>query len=331
MFLFSAIAFAVCQCFNKHNFYVFENGVTSLNFSVQTDVINARASRTTHPKTLGLLKKFYRLLDGSFEIITPYYRKTKEEIIKVFQKLNRLDMIASAVSCSSTRNNSSMIPHCGCCSQCIDRRLAVFAADLEKYDGTYAEDFIVEIKDHETSQRLYQQMRFASANGYSNLNDMLKNYGSETQDAVQFWPCDNPEDSLNEIHDLLMRYSDSALRAAKSIQLEYEDLRRPVKDNSFLRIVSGREYLKTPYERRIEEIDEKLKISLPKMFKSNKPKNENDFNDKVVALLSSSNERWMREFPVIAFGITNYRADESFDGLIIESKYIRDNTGSARR
>lgn len=326
MFLFSAIAFAICQCFNKHNFYVFENGVTSLNFSVQTDVINARASRTTHPKTLGLLKKFYRLLDGSFEIITPYYRKTKEEIIKVFQKLNRLDMIASAVSCSSTRNNSSMIPHCGCCSQCIDRRLAVFAADLEKYDGTYAEDFIVEIKDHETSQRLYQQMRFASASGYSNVKDMLKNYGSETQDAVQFWPCDNPEDSLNEIHDLLMRYSDSALRAAKSIQLEYEDLRRPVKDNSFLQIVSGREYLKTPYERRIEEIDEKLKLSLPKMFKSNKPKNENDFNDKVVAILSSSNERWMREFPVIAFGITNYRADESFDGLIIESKYIRDKT-----
>ena len=326
MCLFSAIAFSICQCFSKHSFYVYENGVTSLNFAVQTDVINARASRTTHPKTLGLLKRFYRLFDASFDIITPYYRKTKEDIVKVFQKLNRLDLIASSVSCSSTRTKSSMCPHCGCCSQCIDRRFAVFAAALADYDASYAEDFIYDIKDHETSQRLYQQMRFASAKDYRTVFDMMKHFGSETQDAVEFWPCDNPDDSLDEIHELLLRYSDSALRAVKQIQLKYEDLRNPVASNSFLKIIADREYLKTPYERRAEEIDEKLKISLPQMFKTERPKNENDFNDKVMALLTGSDERWKREFPIISFGITSYRADGSYDGLIIESKYIRAKT-----
>lgn len=326
MFLFSAIAFAICRCFDKHKFFVYENGVTSLNFPVQTDVFNARASRTTHPKTLGLLTRFYRLFDPYFEIEAPYYRKTKEDIVKLFEKYNRLDLIASAVSCSSTRTKHSMCPHCGCCSQCIDRRFAIFAAELTDYDGEYAEDFVRKINDNETSQRLYQQMRFASGKDYFSVFDMSKNFATELQEAVEYWPCDNPEDSVYEIFELLNRYSKSALKAAKQMQMKYDDLRMPISDKSFLKIISNREYLKTPFERRAEEIDKKLAVTLPILFKTERPKNENDFNDKIVALLSSADARWQREYPVISFGNTSYRADGSFDGLIIESKFIRNKT-----
>jgi len=61
MFLFSAIAYAICDCFGKHQFYVHENGITSINLQGQGDVINARASRTTHPKTMCLIKNFLRV------------------------------------------------------------------------------------------------------------------------------------------------------------------------------------------------------------------------------------------------------------------------------
>ena len=326
MFLFSSIAFAICECFGKHHFYVYENGVTSLNFSVQTDVINGRASRTTHPKTLGLLRKFFKLFDPSFDIIAPYYMNTKEDIVLKFKEFGRLDLIASAVSCSSTRTKHSQCPHCGCCSQCIDRRLAMFAAGLTDYDSMYAEDFIHSIQSFETTQRLYQQMHFASAKSFQTQFDLMKNYGDETQSAIEYWPCDNPEDSLDEIHRLLMRYSDSAMRAVKQIQLKYDDPRKPITDNSFLKIISDREYLKTPFERRIDEIDKKLRSSLPLMFKTEKPKNENDFNDKVVGLFQSAEEHWFREYPIIKFGITQYRADVYHDCLIVESKYIRGST-----
>ena len=169
-------------------------------------------------------------------------------------------------------------------------------------------------------------MRFASAKDYQTPFDLLKNFGSETQDAISFWPCDNPEDSLTEIHELLMRYSDSALRAVKQMQLKYDDLRNPVLANSFLKIVANREYLKTPYERRIAEIDEKLKLAIPQMFNAEPPSNENDFNDKLVAILKSSNEHWLREFPMLLFDPTHYRADASYEGLVIESKYLRGST-----
>ena len=258
--------------------------------------------------------------------MAPYYRKTKEDIIKVFSQLDKLDLVSSAVSCSSTRTKRLMFPHCGCCSQCIDRRIAVFAADCFDHDCQYATDFIQGENDAETSQRLYQQMRFASGKDYSSPFDLMKNYPTEIQDAVEYWPCDNPEDSLFEIHELLERYSDSFFRAVKQIQWKYEDLRNPVAENSFLKIVSSREYLKTPFERRVEEIDKRLRDNIPMLFRTGKPKNENDFNDKIVALLQSNTERWLREYPVIVFGITNYRADSSCDGLIIESKYIRGTT-----
>ena len=259
-------------------------------------------------------------------ITAPYYLKTKEDIVGIFKDVKRLDLLRSAVSCSSTRTKSSMIAHCGCCSQCIDRRLAIFAAGLADWDCEYANDFLIRIRDKETTQRLYQQMRFASANSFQTENDLFLNYGSETQEAIEYWPCDNPEDSLKEIHELLMRYSDSAMRAVKQMQLKYEDLRTPIAEDSFLKIVTKREYLKTPFERRVEEIDERLNCCLPLMFKSDRPKDENDFNNKIVALLKSPGERWFREYPVLAFGITSYRADSSHDDLIIESKYIRGKT-----
>lgn len=131
---------------------------------------------------------------------------------------------------------------------------------------------------------------------------------------------------MNEIHELLLRYSDSALRAVKQMQLKYDDLRYPVAANSFLKIVANREYLKTPYERRIAEIDKKLRLAIPQMFNAVPPTNENDFNDKLVAILKSSNEHWLREFPMLLFDPTHYRADASYDGLVIESKYLRGRT-----
>ena len=69
-----------------------------------------------------------------------------------------------------------------------------------------------------------------------------------------------------------------------------------------------------------------LVYDVPLMFNTEKPKNENDFNDKIIGLLKTADERWLREYPTLKFGITHYRADGSFDGLIVESKYIRTNT-----
>ena len=173
MFLYSAIAFAICNCANKHSFYVYENGITSINLPPQADVVNARASRTTHPKTLGLMKKVFRFFDAGFDIIAPYYNKTKEEVFKVFTIYNEQELLSSSVSCSSTRK-LDIINHCGSCSQCIDRHFAAYASGLEEYDVEYTNDFITQIPNEDTKQRLWQMLRIASAEKLQTPEELLK-------------------------------------------------------------------------------------------------------------------------------------------------------------
>ena len=326
MFLYSSIAFAICNCIGKHYFSIYENGITSINLPIQADVFNARASRTTHPKTINLMKKIFRFIDDKFEIHTPYYDKTKEDILTVFSAYNENNLIKSSISCSSTRKKPNSFKHCGSCSQCIDRRLAAYASNMHEHDDEYAVDFISSIPDDETKQRLIQMLRFASAANYKSSFELFKNFPEEITILIENWHLDKSEDSLEEIFSLLSKYSDSVIRAVKTIQLKYDNPLTPLTNNSFLSIISTREYLKTPIQLRIEELDKMLIKSIPQLFHSNAPKDENDFNNKLKALLTAADYHFTREYPVLLFGVTSYKADISDGDLIVESKYLRGTT-----
>ncbi len=326
MFLFSAIAFAICNCYKRREFFVHENGITSINLRKQVDSVNARMSRTTHPKTIGLLREFFRLFDKDFDITTPYYNKTKSDVMEIFKSYREENIISSSVSCSSTRNKpGNSYTHCGCCSQCIDRLFAVYAARLEEYDVVYADDVIRQIPNKKTRQILYNTLRLACAESGSSKDELYVNYTDEITDVINYWPEDNPDDSLDEIYRLFGRFGDSVIRAIKSIQLKFEDPRATVDKNSLLGIVAGREYLNTPIQVRVNEIDAMLRKAIPMSFQREKPKNETDMNDKIQGLLSTQGA-FTREYPVLQFGETAYKADHAKEGLIIESKFPRGTT-----
>ena len=219
MFLFSAIAFAICNYYSKDELFIYENGVTSLNLSKQTDVINARSSRTTHPKVIGLLQKLYSYFSADFIIRTPYYKKTKEDIIKLFNQYQEVDLIQSSVSCSSTRDTHEEFPHCGCCSQCIDRRFAVYAAGLQEADFTYALDVTRDPLDLETRHRITALLYFAEHEIGDSKYDFLKKHSQEIMDIIDFWPG-SKEESLDEIFDLYCRYRDSIKSAIANMDID---------------------------------------------------------------------------------------------------------------
>jgi len=321
MFLFSAIAFAICNCYGKHEFYVYENGITSMNLSKQVDVINARASRTTHPKTLGLLRIFYKIFDNSFDIIAPYHNRTKAEIINVFKTYEEQNIITSSVSCSSTRTKPDE-PHCGGCSQCIDRRFAIFGSELEDDDTIYSNDFVREIDGREIIQRLTNTLRLAHKEDIKTRDDFLCKYPTEINELIEYWPGTNPDDKLNDIYSLVCAYGDSVIRAATKMRNKYDNIVMSIKDNSLLGILNKREHLKTPFEIRVSSIDIILQSAIPTMFQREKPKIENDFNDKLEAILNTHGV-FAREYPALAFGITTYKPDHSQGALLIESKYLR--------
>ena len=58
-FLHNAAAFAIAETFKQDNFYVYANGIDSMNFGISQDLLNADASGTADSKTLGLFEKLF--------------------------------------------------------------------------------------------------------------------------------------------------------------------------------------------------------------------------------------------------------------------------------
>ena len=145
----------------------------------------------------------------------------------------------------------------------------------------------------------------AAMEGTKDSNDFFNKYPNELMDVLEFMPGDNVDDKLYLIFDLYCRYSESILDGVKKMQVKYEDLLKPTPHNSLLEMVANRDYLQSPIRQRVEQINDLLKSAIPTMFQREKPKNENDFNDKVEAILESGQGKFKREYPIIRFGLAN--------------------------
>jgi 7-cyano-7-deazaguanine synthase in queuosine biosynthesis len=130
-FLFTAIASIVARLFKLNRIRFYENGVISLNLPISPQVLDTRATRTTHPQALrGLERLLRRVFGTAFEIQNPYLWKTRTQIISEIRASGHADMCALSSSCSRTMAATVEHPHCGRCSQCVDRRLGALAAGL---------------------------------------------------------------------------------------------------------------------------------------------------------------------------------------------------------
>jgi calcineurin-like phosphoesterase family protein len=134
-FLFAALTGVVARALELSEARFYENGVVSLNLPVCGQVVGARATRTTHPKTLTLFARFFsEVFDIAFRFENPFLWKTKAEVINVLSANQSLELLAQSMSCAHTRAMTERAKHCGACSQCIDRRFGVLAAGAESYE-----------------------------------------------------------------------------------------------------------------------------------------------------------------------------------------------------
>jgi hypothetical protein len=134
-FLYASLAATVAALFGKDKIRFYENGITSLNLPIAEQVIGARATRTTHPKSIADFQKLLSLIsDCTFAVETPFLWKTKTDVMLSIKEAGQAELIKHTVSCSHVFAMTKLHTHCGCCSQCIDRRLAAFAAGGVEYD-----------------------------------------------------------------------------------------------------------------------------------------------------------------------------------------------------
>jgi 7-cyano-7-deazaguanine synthase in queuosine biosynthesis len=138
-FLFAAIGAVTARLFGRDRIRFFENGVVSLNLPPIAQVVGARATRTTHPQALaGFRWLFAEILDRPFEVDNPFAWLTKHDVVERIATHGCADLIRHTRSCTRVHDMTKLHPHCGQCSQCIDRRFGVLAAGQEDEDPAEA-------------------------------------------------------------------------------------------------------------------------------------------------------------------------------------------------
>jgi len=332
-FLYTAIAYALAHALGEDQFTIYENGVTALNFPRRQSLMNARASRTTHPQTLALLADFFSEVAGKrIRIETPFLWCTKAEVLNLLAESDERGLITSAVSCSQTFQNLGRASHCGGCFQCIDRRFAAYAAEVDDVDecGIYSLDFIRQsIDDGEIKTTLVDYVRQACAFATWNVDHFHDEYLTELADLVDYLPPSTEEPvGVQKVWNLCRRHGEQVLKAVRRMREVHDDPLYAPAAGSFLSMINEREYLKEPVKRLVDAICDRLRLAIPIAFQGNPPKNEGDFNDKVSALLSAEKDKFDREHPAVAFALARVEPDHSCQkhNLLVESKYIRGST-----
>ena len=227
-FLFASFGVAVAKMMGLDTLRFYENGVISLNLPVSAQVIGSRATRTTHPRTLAGFQNLFSLLgEAPFTVENPFLLSTKVDVIQKIIKASGGEMIDATTSCAHTWERTNEYTHCGVCSQCIDRRLAVAAANAEQFDqpSHYRKNLFLDPRpDDEDKMMLAAYLDRATAvDEVQNASDFIAAFpqivdafpfvqGGATKIAGQFFDLyKRHAHEVNEALDLIIKAHSSAL------------------------------------------------------------------------------------------------------------------------
>lgn len=315
-FLYTSVAFVLAHNFKQDTIYVPENGITSLNLPMTQDLMNGRASRTTHPKTIGLLQKLFTLIHGKeFKVIQPYLLNTKTEVIEIIKKYKREDLICSSVTCSNTRQSKDRT-HCGKCIQCIDRIFATHGAEIQEYDhkGLYLHRFCDDLFDE--GERLVKvvtdYIAMADQFGENNMDEFYGKWGYELLELIDYMEGMDENEIIRKFYDLSKRHSQNIEVAMDKMRSLYDKLYQKKHPRSFYALIVDPRRYKEADERK-EKTQRKLIIEY---LNTNYPNFLNEFIDeskaakeiteKIYPELSGKEKK--RKINVIRVEIVNMRA-----------------------
>lgn len=206
--LFATLGVVVARMFGKKTLSFYENGVVSFNLPITEHVLGARASRTTHPRVLvDCGRLFSLLLSDTVHVENPFLWKTKSDVVRVLADRGCADLITETLSCTRVREATRRKQHCGTCSQCVDRRFGILAADLGEYEPSdgYAVDLFV--GEHSPGPALAMAESYVlRAQKLATMSEQAfyATYGQLFR-ALAYLPG-SPDDNARRIHDLHARH-----------------------------------------------------------------------------------------------------------------------------
>lgn len=208
-FLFLSIGSVIAHELHINELMIYENGITSFNLPRLSQTIGAQASRSTHPKFIESFTNLISMVfDSNIQILNPFLWKTRAEVIDVLKDNGVSELLPISSSCNHSRR-PKIHPHCGTCSQCVDRKFAVIYSGLndQNYENsTFAKDIFVDSLDEgEEIMQVLSPVHF-SLNVLNNDIDYFSKEYPQVFDAINSI-SDDHEDTLNKIYDLHKRFA----------------------------------------------------------------------------------------------------------------------------
>lgn len=333
-FLFSALGTVVAKSVEAGGVRFFENGVVTLNLPVADEVVRARASRTTHPFALELFTRFYRLVaERDFEVDNPYLFKTKSEVVSVIAENGGSELIKYTCSCAHQGFFQSKTQwHCGSCSQCIDRRVAILASGQETHDPQvdYVSDvFIGSRKDGYDKNMAVNYARHAIELCQMSETEIATKFNRDLARAIRFHP--KRRETAQKLVEMHKRHAETVKRIlCQQIQQHGSDLLEGSLDkSSMLAMVAGQEHRASSWQRYADRVVSLLLTGLPTACKTYKPKDEPHLQEICDGILKAHDNDLVREFPFMRWSSSLTKPDWSVESLQlwVELKYVRQRAG----
>jgi 7-cyano-7-deazaguanine synthase in queuosine biosynthesis len=149
-FLYAALGMAVAAMTECDTVRLYENGIVSLHLPIIGELVGARASRSTHPCAMGGFDQLLQhLIKPGARIENPFLWLTKVDVVKLIRESAYAPLIGLSESCGGTFKKTKTRTHCGECSQCVDRRLAIVGAEATAYEDAnmYAQRIELGVQD----------------------------------------------------------------------------------------------------------------------------------------------------------------------------------------
>jgi len=251
-FLFTAIAAAAGAGQQRILFY--ENGIVSFNLPIAGQIIGARASRTTHPRTLDLLARLLGLLlERDFKIENPFIWKTRTDIAVLGASSGHADLLGQSVSCSRVRSMERDRPHCGVCSQCIDRRVATLAAGLGDEDtpGGYRVDLLTGPRERPDERAMVESYVGHALEMYGmGPPGFVTRFANEIARWSRCFPGMDTDEVAERSHELHRRHAAHVVKVLElGIQEHARELaERRLPESCLLRLVASTAALELPHQ-----------------------------------------------------------------------------------
>ena len=217
-FLFASLGAGVAGEIGVERVYLGDNGPVSINLPINDQLVGALASRSTHPR---FLAHFNALVTEMFAtpvvVSNPLAGRTRAEALEVLKRTHGSPLLRETLSCSKWRGLPAATPHCGGCSQCVDRRFATVAAGLEAHDPPtrYKQDvFIDDLPGWDDRTTALSYVRFAQEINRHSDQELVEMF-PQIYDALL--PDDPaPEETMLELLELTKRHARTVLDVLKA-------------------------------------------------------------------------------------------------------------------